>query len=65
MCAYSAISDWGSKQEFDWWTIQRWLEFQKLLDQVKEFDFNIGLPNCEDPQKQVWISSMEDKLVNK
>jgi hypothetical protein len=62
MCAYSAISDYGQRMSSDWWDMSKLKEFQELLKTAKMFDEKTNQPHCEDPQKQVWITAVEQRV---
>jgi hypothetical protein len=46
----------------DWWDMSKLKEFQELLKTAKMFDEKTNQPHCEDPQKQVWITAVEQRV---
>lgn len=63
MCAVSAIYDYGHNLPNDFWTADSLYQFQKMVERAKEFDVKTGQKDCEDPQKQIWIEEVKQKVV--
>lgn len=62
MCMVSAISDYGQRMTADWWDLSKLQEFQDILKQAQIFDEATKQPHCEDPQKQIWIKAVEERV---
>lgn len=39
-----------------------WYEYKKLLEDAKEFDKKAKQPDCEDPEKQKWFETMDERM---
>ena len=63
MCAVSAISDYGNNLPIEWWNQKRFLDYQNLIYQARQFDQATGQPDCEDPEKIALLKRIEDRLV--
>jgi hypothetical protein len=62
MCAASVIMDYGSKIPIWKWTQDAFDKYKYILDKIKEWDEEIGEPDCEDESKGQWIEEIEQKI---
>jgi hypothetical protein len=67
----SAVSSWGASVPQDFWTQQKWNDYQEIKRKAEEFDKATKQPDCVDPAKEAWekkvlelLQKISDKLDN-
>jgi hypothetical protein len=63
MCASSVILDYGSNVPFYKWTKKAFDDYKSIIDKVKEWDEEIGAPECHDDTKGEWMDAVERRVV--
>lgn len=62
MCVVSMVTEWHFQKPRDWWTQERWNDFQQIIPQVKEIDKAMGLPDCEQEEKLIQLGKLAQEL---
>ena len=62
MCVVSNVYDIGRTVPMDYWTPDKFLDFQKVVKMAERVDQEEGNPDCEDPSKGEWLKQVEERL---
>jgi hypothetical protein len=62
MCAVSMVYDYGKRMSYDWWDMDKYHEYKRLLEGAKRFDEKTNQPHCEDENKAEFLQKIMDRL---
>lgn len=62
MCMISVVTQAGMDIPLSNWTPSSFSEFQEILKRLDALDRKLGLSDCEDPAKALWMKSVESRL---
>lgn len=64
MCVMSAVFTGAQQVPLSNWDNTNWGQFKDILDAIKKLDMDLKQKDCEDPNKAIWMKSVEERLRN-
>jgi hypothetical protein len=62
MCVVSMVYDYGQRMPRDWWDMDKYHEYRRLLENAKRFDDKTNQPHCEDETKADFLKQIMERL---
>lgn len=65
MCAVSRVTDFYHSKPLDTWNWPMYIDYKKLVEEMKKYDAETGQPDCEKPEVVEKDKAIEQYLTEK